>query len=76
MMFIKLPLIDRFTYINADKILFFEENRVGFTELHLDSGETLTIPVSPEELLSFLAENPIDNDTIMLNQADIEKQFR
>jgi hypothetical protein len=75
---IKVRLADKFTYINIEKILFFEENRVGFTELHLDSGETLVIPIEPEQLAIMLTRGPeqYDHDSKALTPADLTAIFK
>ena len=75
---IKVRLADKYTYINTDKILFFDENRVGFTELHLDSGETLVIPIEPEKLAVMLTgdSEQDDTDSKALTPADINAIFK
>ena len=73
MMILKLPLLEKYVYINAEKILFFEENKMGYTELHLDSGETLILPITPEELCLFMNE-PID-DPKQLTSSDLSAIF-
>lgn len=75
---IKVRLADKFTYINIEKILFFEENRVGFTELHLDSGETLVIPIEPESLALMLTGQSTEHDTNSkaLTPADLTAIFK
>jgi hypothetical protein len=74
----KVRLSDKYIFINPDKILFFEENKAGFTELHLDSGETLVIPIDPEELALMLVglreQETIDSKA--LTPADINAIFR
>jgi hypothetical protein len=74
MIILKLPMIDKHVYINAEKILFFEENKMGYTELHLDSGEMLTLPITPEELCLFMNE-PME-ESKMLTSSDLQSIFR
>jgi hypothetical protein len=75
MMILKLPLLDHYVYINAEKVLYFEASPTGFTELHLDSGETLTLPISPEELCLFM-NAPIEDESKMLTSSDLQTIFR
>ena len=75
MTILKLPLLDRFVYINSDKILFFEANKMGYTELHLDSGEMLTLPISPEELCLFMNE-PMEEESRQLTTSDLSAIFK
>ena len=75
MMILKLPLLDRYVYVNAEKILFFEANKIGYTELHLDSGETLTLPTTPEELCAFISQPDHEDDTLLLSPSDLGKIF-
>ena len=72
-MILKLPLLEKYVYINAEKILFFEENKMGYTELHLDSGETLILPITPEELCHFMNE---PEESKMLTSSDLQSIFR
>jgi hypothetical protein len=74
MTFLKLPLLEKFVYINAEKILFWESNRMGYTELHLDSGEMLTLPITPEELCHFMNE-PME-ESKMLTSSDLQSIFK
>lgn len=75
MLILKLPLLDRHIYINAQKILFFEGNKVGFTELHLDSGEMIVLPITPEELCAFISQPSPEDDTLLLSPSDLGKIF-
>lgn len=69
-MILRLPMLDRFVYINASKILWFEETKTGCTELHLDSGESHLLAISPDELLNFM------NGSKTLTQGDLNQIFR
>ena len=73
MLILKLPMLDRFIYINASKILWFEETKTGCTELHLDSGESHLLAISPDELLHFMSE---PEESKMLTSGDLGALFR
>ena len=75
MLILKLPLLEKFVYINAEKILYFEASPTGFTELHLDSGESLTLPISPEELCAFISQPSPEDDTLLLSPSTLESMF-
>jgi len=75
MTILKLPMLDHFIYINASKILFFESNKMGYTELHLDSGEMLTLPITPEELCHFMNE-PAEEESRQLTTSDLSAIFK
>lgn len=75
MMILKFPLLDKFVYINLEKILFFEANKMGYTELHLDSGETMVLPITPEELCAFISQPGPEDDTLLLNPSDLQAIF-
>lgn len=72
MMILKLPLLEKFVYINAEKILYFESTPTGYTELHLDSGESLTLPITPDELCHFISQPSHEDDTLLLNPSDLK----
>jgi hypothetical protein len=75
MLILKLPLLEKFVYINSDKILFFESNKMGYTELHLDSGEMLVLPITPEELCHFMNE-PAEEESRQLTTSDLSAIFK
>jgi hypothetical protein len=75
MMILRLPMLDRFIYINASKILWFEETKTGCTELHLDSGESHLLAISPEELLHFMNE-PAEEESRQLTTSDLQSIFK
>ena len=75
MMILRLPMLDRFVYINASKILWFEETKTGCTELHLDSGESHLLAISPDELLHFM-NDPMEDESKMLTSSDLQSIFR
>jgi hypothetical protein len=75
MMILRLPLLENYIYVNADKILFFEPTKTNCTELHLDSGEALILPMTPEELCAFISQPDGEPDTMLLKPSDIEALF-
>lgn len=75
MMILRLPMLEKYVYVNFDKILFFESTKTGFTELHLDSGESLTLPITPEELCAFISQPSPEDDTMLLNPSDLQAIF-
>jgi hypothetical protein len=74
MLILKLPMLDHYIYINASKILWFESTPTGCTELHLDSGESHLLAITPEELCHFMNE-PLE-ESKMLTSSDLQSIFR
>lgn len=72
---LKIPTAEKFVYVNASKIVYFEENKMGFTHLFLESGETITIPVNPEEFLLRLVGSDDKLEEKLLTSSDMRAIF-
>lgn len=75
MMILKIRLVDRFIYLNADKIISFEENKAGFTRLFLEGNKQLDVPFSPDDFFSQLTGEPKKDDDLILSDQDLRLLF-
>lgn len=76
MTILKIRLVDRFIYINADKIIFFEENKTGFTRLFLEGGKAIDLPHDPDEFFSQLVGSEKKDDDLVLTDSDLRLIFQ
>ena len=75
MIFLKIRLVDKFIFLNADKIVSFEENAAGFTRLFLVDGKKIDVPISTDDFFSQLTGSPQKNDDLILKPEDLELIF-